>query len=187
MNTKKIVITGGPSTGKTSVIQELGNRGYYCIPELVRSLTAAEAAAEIMESIITNPILSVKNPVEFNNKLLEGRIAQYRSAEKTDYDIVFFDRGIPDVHSYMNCFGQPYDKAFELPAQRFRYDRVLLMPPWREIYATDSERFESFEASERIFTSLEKTYQNFGYEITLIPKASVTERTDFILDLVNPN
>lgn len=186
MNTKKIVITGGPSTGKTSVIQELENRGYYCIPELVRSLTATEAAAENMESIITNPILSVKDPVAFNNKLLEGRIAQYRSAEKSDDNIIFLDRGIPDVHSYMNCFGQPYDKAFERPAHRFRYDLVLLMPPWREIYATDAERFESFEASERIFTALEKTYRNFGYEITLIPKGSVTERTDFILDLVNP-
>ncbi len=186
LNTKKIVITGGPSTGKTSVILALKNRGYCCIPELVRSLTAAEKDAKNMGSIITNPILSVRDPVAFNNKLLEGRIAQYRSAEKTDYNIVFFDRGIPDVHSYMNCFGQSYDNAFELPAHTFRYDRVLLMPPWREIYAADAERFESYEESERIFTSLEKTYQNFGYEITLIPKGSVTERMDFILDLVIP-
>ncbi len=186
MNTKKIVITGGPSSGKTSVILALENRGYYCIPELVRSLTAAENDAENAGSIITNPILSVKDPVAFNHKLLEGRIAQYRSAEKTDYNIVFFDRGIPDVHGYMTCFGQQYDEAFERPAHIFRYDRVLLMPPWREIYATDAERFESYEESERIFTSLEKTYQNFGYETTLIPKGSVSERTDFILDLVNP-
>lgn len=186
MKTKKIVITGGPSTGKTSVIQELENRGYYCIPELVRSLTAAEKEEENMGSIIGNPILSVKDPVEFNNKLLQGRIAQYESVLHTDKKIVFFDRGIPDVHSYMNCFGQQFDEAFEAPVHSFRYDTILLMPPWSEIYATDAERFESYEESERVFSSLEKTYQNFGYEITLIPKGSVTERTDFILDLVNP-
>ncbi len=180
------MITGGPSTGKTSVIKALENRGYFCIHEIVRSLTAAEKGADSIEDFTTNPILSVKDPVAFNNKLLEGRIAQYESVEETDKKIVFFDRGIPDVHSYMNCFGQRYDKAFERPARSFRYDRVLLMPPWREIYATDAERFESYEASERIFTALERTYRNFGYEINLIPKASVKERTDFILDLVNP-
>lgn len=180
------MITGGPSTGKTSVIQELENRGYYCIPELVRSLTAAEKGEKHMGSIITNPILSVKDPVAFNTKLLEGRIAQYESVANTDEKIVFFDRGIPDVHSYMNCFGQQFDEAFERPVHSFRYDTIFLMPPWSEIYATDAERFESYEASERIFTFLKKTYQNFGYEITLIPKGGVKERTDFILDLVNP-
>lgn len=180
------MITGGPSTGKTAVIQELEHRGYHCIPELVRSLTAEVKDVEKRDSIIVNPILSVKNPMEFNTKLLKGRIAQYQSAENSNDNLIFLDRGIPDVHSYMNCFGQPYDKAFERPAHRFRYDQVLLMPPWREIYAADAERFESFEESERIFTALEKTYHNFGYEISLIPKGSVMERTDFILDLVNP-
>lgn len=138
-----------------------------------------------MESIVTNPILSVKDPVEFNIKLLEGRVAQYVSVEKTDEKIVFFDRGIPDVHAYMNCFGQHYDEVFERPGYNFRYDRVLLMPPWREIYATDAERFESYEESVRIFTSLKKTYQNFGYDVILIPKGSISERTDFILDELN--
>ena len=185
LNTKKIVITGGPSTGKTSVIHELGNRGFSCIPELVRNLTAAAKKGNHAESFETNPILSVKNPATFNQKLLDGRIAQYEDAEKAERNIVFFDRGIPDVHAYMHCFGQSYDEAFERPAHSFRYDRVLLMPPWSEIYATDNERFESYAASVRIFTFLKKTYQSFGYEISLVPKGSVSERTDFILDLVN--
>ena len=180
------MITGGPSTGKTSVILELENRGCFCIPELVRSLTVAEAAAKNVESIIVNPILSVKDSVEFNKKRLNGRIGQYRSVEKPEEKVVFFDRSIPDVHAYMTCFGQEYTKDFERPAHSFRYDQVLLMPPWREIYATDSERFESYSTSERIFTALEETYRNFGYEITLIPKGSVMERTDFILDMINP-
>ena len=179
------MITGGPSTGKTSVIQELEHRGYRCIPELVRGLTAAEKNANAEETMVTNPILSVKDPYAFNNKLLQGRIAQYRSAENTDGELVFFDRGIPDTHAYMACFGQSYDAAFERPAYDYRYHQILLMPPWRDIYNTDSERFESFEESERIFTALKNTYQDFGYAITLIPIGSVTERTDFILDLVN--
>ncbi len=180
------MITGGPSTGKTSVIEALENRGCFCIHELVRSLTAAEKGTNANEDFTTNPILSVKDPVAFNTKLLEGRIAQYKSVEETDKKIVFFDRGIPDVHAYMHCFGQQYNEGFERPGFDFRYDHILLMPPWVEIYTTDDERFESYGESERIFTSLEKTYRNFGYETTLIPKASVEDRTDFILDLIHP-
>ena len=179
------MITGGPSTGKTSVIEALEKRGYYCVHELIRSLTAAVKETDNFKDLTANPILSVKDSLAFNTKLLEGRIAQYKSVKETDCNIVFFDRGIPDVHAYMNCFGQPYDQTFELPAQSFRYDLVLLMPPWREIYATDAERFESYEASEGIFTALENTYRDFGYDTILVPKASVMERTDFILDVVN--
>jgi len=186
LKAKKIVITGGPSTGKTSVIKDLERRGHFCIHELVRGLTAAEKEHNNAGNFTTNPILSVKDPAEFNNKLLEGRIAQYESVAKTDEKVVFFDRGIPDVHAYMSCFGQQFDEGFERPGYDFRYDLVLLMPPWLEIHTTDNERFESYEASERIFTSLKITYESFGYKTILIPKGSVTERTDFIMDLVNP-
>ncbi|MGB7395972.1 MAG: ATP-binding protein, partial [Pricia sp.] len=152
-NLKRIVITGGPSTGKTAVIEELEKRGHICIPELVRSMTAAEKQDDGTNNLMTNPILSVKNPEKFNQRLLDGRVAQYRSTEKIyaakeDVELVFFDRGIPDVHAYMRCFGQAYDETFERPAHQFRYDRVLLMPPWREIYRTDNERFESSEDSD---------------------------------------
>lgn len=186
MKTEKIVLTGGPSTGKTSVINALEDMGHLCIHELVRQMTAAEKENDGNQDFVANPILSVQDPVAFNNMLLEGRIEQYKSIAKKDVEVVFFDRGIPDVHSYMNCFGQTYDKAFERPAHDFRYDRVFLMPPWREIYTNDAERFETYEESERIFTALKKTYQKFGYEVISIPKASISERMDFILNMINP-
>lgn len=185
LNPKRIVITGGPSTGKTSVIESLEAQGFFCIPELVRSLTAAEAGNNGSDALSTNPILSVKNPKDFNSKILEGRIAQYESTTETNEKIVFFDRGIPDVHAYMTCFGQKFDTEFERPGHQFRYDLILLMPPWQEIYESDNERFESYEESERIFSSLEQTYRKFKYEISLIPHASIAERTDFILNLIH--
>ena len=36
---KKILITGGPGTGKTSLVNELKNNGYLCSEEIVRDLT----------------------------------------------------------------------------------------------------------------------------------------------------
>lgn len=179
---KKIVITGGPSTGKTSVIQNLEARGFACVHELVRSLTANEKNGTNKQVFTVNPIVSVDDPIKFNNQLLSGRVEQYKNAEKATDEVIFFDRGIPDVHAYMNCFGQSYDKAFEAPAYTYRYDRILLMPPWQDIHVVDEERFESFEVSQKIHEHLKETYRYFGYSPTIVPKGTIEERTAFIID-----
>ena len=36
---KKILITGGPGTGKTSLVNELKNNGYLCSEEIAVSYT----------------------------------------------------------------------------------------------------------------------------------------------------
>lgn len=181
---KKIVITGGPSTGKTSVIQNLEAKGFTCVHELIRSMTASEKNDANIGRFTTNPILSVDDPATFNRQLLDGRIEQYTSSEKGHRNVIFFDRGIPDVHAYMNCFGQSYDKAFEVPAYQFRYQQVLLMPPWQDIHVVDEERFESFEESKKIHAYLKDTYENFGYTPIIVPKGSIEQRTAFIIDFL---
>lgn len=185
LNPLKVVITGGPSTGKTSVIDLLEKKGYFCVHELIRSMTSAEKKEGNEDEFITNPIVSVKDPEKFNKALLDGRVGQYQNALKKNTNVVFFDRGIPDVHAYMHCFDQSYDQDFAQPNYDYRYDHILIMPPWEEIYAVDNERFETYEESLRIFESLQSTYIKFGYDVTLIPKDSVEKRTDFILDHLN--
>ncbi|MDO6518077.1 ATP-binding protein [Zobellia uliginosa] len=185
MELKKVVITGGPSTGKTSVIEHLESKGFPCVHELIRSMTLSEKNEAGSTDFSVNPIVSVKDPKKFNQQLLEGRIKQYTSVENTTGEVVFFDRGIPDVHAYMNCFGQEYDEAFERPCHIYRYDKILLMPPWKEIHVVDNERFESFEEAERVYEYLKSTYEKVGYPITLVPKGSIEERTEFILKQLN--
>lgn len=187
MNPKKVVITGGPSTGKTSVIKNLEKKGYACVHEFIRTMTSFEKSGEDAGTFKTNPIVSVKDPKKFNQRLLNGRIKQFKTALDTATNLVFFDRGIPDVHAYMDCFGQHYDKNFERPGYAYRYDHILLMPPWREIHVVDSERFESFEEAIRVCEYLEAAYKNFGYSVTLVPKGSIEERTTFILNHLELN
>ncbi|MGB5418614.1 AAA family ATPase, partial [Algibacter sp.] len=38
MSTKKIVITGGPGTGKSTLVNELINRGHICLEEISRQV-----------------------------------------------------------------------------------------------------------------------------------------------------
>ncbi|WP_298533455.1 ATP-binding protein [uncultured Algibacter sp.] len=182
MKAKKIVITGSAGTGKTSVIDFLKTKGFHCFEEVIRTLTS-EAKNEVDASDhISNPIVFAKDPLDFNTRLLNGRIDQFNQAKSIDKKIYFFDRGIPDVLAYMDFFNQTYDEAFIKACNNYTYTNVFLLPPWKAIYKTDSGRFESFAEVIQIHEHLKTTYLKFGYHITEVPFGSIESRTDFILD-----
>ncbi|TMM57548.1 ATP-binding protein [Maribacter algarum] len=182
LNTKRVVITGGPSTGKTAVIDVLEQKGYHCLEEVIRAMTLAKKENESDVVFETNPIVSVTEPMAFNQMILDARIAQYESTANNSEEIVFFDRGIPDVLAYMDCFQQEYGKPFTEACKNNLYDVIFLMPPWKEIHVVDNERFESYEESLRIHECLEKSYSSFGYDVQIVPKDTILNRVDFILE-----
>ena len=127
----------------------------------------------------------VADPLAFNQMILKARLAQYEKAITCKESIVFFDRGIPDVLAYMDCFDQVYGAEFEDAARSNPYDLIFLMPPWREIHVVDNERFESFEESLLVNTCLLNRYTALGYDVQVVPKNTVADRVDFILDFLN--
>ncbi|MCM4166558.1 RecBCD enzyme subunit RecD [Arenibacter antarcticus] len=175
MNIKKIVITGGPSTGKTSIINKIEALGYFCFEEISREITL-EARNEGI------PHLFKSDPLLFSERIMEGRIRQFKAGDKIEKPIVFYDRGIPDVVAYMDCFGQTYDQHFEDNCKAHRYDYIFLLPPWKEIHASDNVRYESYEEALRIHSFLEATYREYGYSIIDVPKETVDGRVNFILN-----
>ncbi len=183
--TKKVVITGGPGTGKTSVIASLEAAGYLCFHEIIRNMTL-EAKKEISsEALSSNPIDFVSDPMEFNLRLLNGRVAQYKSASDQLHPMVFFDRGVPDVLAYMNYFGQAYGQKFVNACKENRYDEIILLPPWEAIYVSDNERMESFEEAIAIHYQLQTTYESLGYSPVIVPEGTVGKRTTWILEKLN--
>jgi len=173
----KIVITGGPGTGKSSVIEELVKRKYACMPEISREVTLNAREKGIEQLFLTKPLL-------FSELLLEGRINQYIESEKKNNDLVFFDRGIPDVHAYMNYISIDYPSSYIYKSNLYRYKYIFLMPPWEEIYISDNERYENFEQALAIHNHLERTYKELNYKIIEVPTGTVEERTDFILTCI---
>lgn len=182
MSSRKIVITGGPSTGKTSIINYLEQQGFTCLHEVIRAMTLEKKAEEVETVFKSNPIISVADPATFNQRILDARIAQYSSVSDSLEEIIFFDRGIPDVLAYMDCFDQKYDLAFERAVENHIYDAIFIMPPWKEIHTSDNERFESYEESVLVYECLFNCYTRFGYDVHLVPKTDVAQRANFILD-----
>lgn len=174
---KKIVLTGGPSTGKSTLIEELARRNFTCMNEISRDVTLTARSKGIEQLFLTKPLL-------FSELLQEGRINQFLEAEKDSSEIIFFDRGIPDIHAYMNYIGVDYPKSYHLKSSYYIYDYVFLMPPWEQIYITDSERYESFEQALAIHNHLERVYKKLNYNIIEVPFGTVEERANFILDKI---
>lgn len=178
MSTKKIVITGGPGTGKSSIVNELKKRGYVCFDEISRQVTLEARKNGIEQLFLTQPLL-------FSELLLEGRLKQFYEADSYRDTTVFLDRGLPDVLAYMDYFNSIYPQQFIETCQNNRYTAVFILAPWEAIYQSDSVRYESFEQAELIHQHLLKTYKNFNYNLLDVPFDTVKKRTDFILDVVN--
>lgn len=171
---KKIVITGGPGSGKSVVINELKQRDFMCMPEISREVTLSARKNGIEQLFINDPIL-------FSKMLLEGRKLQYLEAEQTGAQIVFFDRGLPDVNAYLDYSRIHYDDYFHRTAEEHTYHKIFIMPPWFDIYEIDTERYENFDQAKEIYLHIEKIYLKLGYNLISVPLGSVEERVDFIL------
>lgn len=174
---QKIVITGGPGTGKSTIIEELAKRNFSCMKEISREVILNARKNGTEQLFLTKPLL-------FSELLLEGRINQFIEAEKKNEKLVFFDRGIPDVHAYMNYISIDYPKTYFIKSNLHRYNYIFLMPPWEEIYISDNERYENFEQALAIHNHLERTYKELNYNIIEVPTGTVNARTNFILDCI---
>ena len=177
MKKRKIVITGGPGTGKSSIIHKLEDNGENCLHEISRQVTLEAQKEGIAQLFLEKPLL-------FSEKLLEGRLAQFHEASDFDSDHIFIDRGLPDVVAYMDYFDTDYPEVFNKTCELHRYDQIFILPPWKEIYISDNERYESYEEALKISSYLYSTYKRYGYEPIEVPKLSVEERTNFILNKI---
>jgi len=182
---QKIVIAGGPGTGKTSVINHLEEKGYLVLHEVIRTMTLEAKKKGIIEDNASNPIDAVDDPLSFNTKILEQRIAQYHQALNSNEKLVFLDRGVPDVIAYMDFFGQEYGAIFIDACIACKYDYVFICPPWEEIYKSDNERFETFEEALKIHHCLVNSYKRFNFNMIEVPLLSIPERANFILNYLN--
>jgi len=178
LNTRKIVITGGPGTGKSSIINELKKRGQICFDEISRQVTLEAREKGIEQLFLTQPLL-------FSELLLKGRLKQFHDADEYEGETIFLDRGLPDVLAYMDYFESNYPVEFVETCQNNRYDQVFVLAPWQEIFVSDTVRYENFEQAELIHKHLLNSYKNFGYHLLDVPFESIEKRSNFILDALN--
>lgn len=168
------VLTGGPGSGKTTLIEALRSTGFA---------TSVEAGRGIIrdQSAISGPALPWNNPALFAELMLSWELRSYQAATEQPGP-VFFDRGVPDVIGYLRLTGLPVPEHVKIAARRFRYaGRVFVAPPWPDIFQQDGERRQTLDDAERTYHALVGVYAELGYELVPLPLAPVEARLQFVL------
>ncbi|MCG7623997.1 AAA family ATPase [Epibacterium sp. Ofav1-8] len=167
------VVTGGPGTGKTSLITELACRGFHTVPESGRTIIREEMASG-------GDALPWADRTAYAERLLERDLRTYSAARALSGPTIF-DRGIPDTLGYLKLCGLPVPPHVAAAAKAAHYNRrVFLAPFWDEIFTQDSERKQTRAEAEATCAVLRETYTALGYKITELPCTDIVTRADFV-------
>lgn len=171
-NPLRVVITGGPGSGKTTILNTLKKRGYTVFEEISREI--------IRHSLATgSDVLPWKNLNEFTKVVFQKRAQQYYDCKE---GICFYDRSVVDSISYLPLDNLKPDTEMKTWIKNNSYFKTaFIAPPWREIYNRDSERKEDWDTAQRIYQLLCETYRQYGYTLIPIPLYTPDKRADFIL------
>jgi predicted ATPase len=168
------VITGGPGSGKTSLLEALHRRGY------ARSIEAGRGIIQDQMAIAGRALPWI-DPLLFAELMLCWEMRSYHLAQEITGPM-FFDRGVPDVLGYLRLLNIPAPEHMKKAAELFCYNHtVFIAPPWPEIFCQDRERKQDFDEAARTHDSMVATYTALDYELVELPRTSVAERVDFIL------
>ena len=170
----RFIFAGGPGAGKTTVLDVLQARGFYCVPDVARAIIKAR----LESGLSPRP-----EPSEFANGIFDTDVANYQAAPSSE--VCFFDRGVVDSLGMLRHCNVLSEDEIDLNLRRYPYNEVVfLFPPWEEIYRTDGERDQTFAESVRVFGSVKSWYSRCGYQNQEVPFGTSEERVTFVENYV---
>lgn len=170
-----IVVTGGPGSGKSSLIDAMAQRGFRTMPEAGRAIIRDQIR-------IGGKALPWADRELFAELMLGWELRSYHEALARDA-LVLMDRGIPDVIGYLTLCGLPVPAHFEAAAKTYPYNkRVFLAPYWDAIFTQDTERKQDKQEAEATGMVMAETYGRLGYQIVELPLVGIEQRADFVAE-----
>lgn len=172
MDTRWYVLAGGVCSGKTATAEALRARGYRVMPEIAREVIEEEfKKGKSIETILRDEVF------EFQIEVF--RRQQEREKDLPKGEVIFFDRGMPDIRAYLTHYNipEPADIAEALAQVSYRNVFLLASLPMEE----DPARTETADERAVIHALLEDAHASLGLPITHIPVAPVEERVERIL------
>ncbi len=183
-----LVITGGPSVGKTSIINELEEMG---------EITCREAATDIIADYQAKGIHKPWELSGFETEIYLEKVRREKDsvqqARLSDKNKVFTDRGLLDTLVYLEVNDKLHTQEYALVSDHLAtlnlkeyYEAVFFVEPHsgsKFIADNTGVRHEDTDESLRLGEEVRKVYQNAGIPTIVVPPyMTPKERAEFILD-----
>lgn len=175
MNNNWYVITGGPSTGKTTLLNLLSDRGYRVVPE---------AARTVIDSYLAQGI-SVEE-LRSDEKRFQEQVVQLKADIEATLDphvITFFDRGMHDSDAYLRYYDFDIEEWVSDHIQNASYKKVFLLDQLHH-YKSDYARVEDETFRRHIGTLLQSAYEQNNIPVEIVPDIGLENRLNHILNSI---
>lgn len=165
------VITGAPSSGKTTIVKLLEAKGFDVVYEAARIYIDQEMKkGKSLKQIRKNELL-------FQKKVLKLKIECEKKLPKEK--IIFFDRGIPDSEAYYRMYRKENDVFLRKAVINCSYKKTFLFEMIG--HKPDYARVENRKQQAQINDFLIEVYKKIGVPLVVVPKMPIGKRLDYVL------
>lgn len=176
---KRVILTGTPGCGKTSIIQGLDKRGYSIV---------TEAATDVIDDEQLHGTPEPWLKADFIDKIIAVQKQRQLQAANVKTDLQFYDRSPLCTYALSIYLGFEPSSVLLEEIERIKkneiYERQVLFVENLGYCEPSKARQISFEQAlvfEKIHADV---YLKFGYECVTVPAAAVNKRIETVLGLV---
>lgn len=172
---KKVVLTGGAGSGKTTTINRFQQLGYLTVPE---------TAIDVMDA---TPTLRSVDQFAFQQKVVDLQIereAAIPADESQDIDsqYVFLDRSVIDSMAYCLLRDTPQPPGLDAACQATDYHAVFALETLNNFPdRPETGRTSTQAMSRQTYDLLFEAYSRYEYTVISIPDQPVEERIQLVL------
>jgi predicted ATPase len=165
------VITGAPSCGKTTLIDQLAGEGFQTVPETAHEyLEKEKASGRTLQDIFKDRFELQRIFIEIQSNI-EGKLESE--------EMIFLDRALPDSLTFNRLVG--IDPNELLPdCFHNRYKSIYILDPLP--YDKDGVRDEDAANVDFLDEWLERDYRSLGYQVLRVPVLPPPERLAYVLE-----
>lgn len=189
----KVVLTGGPGSGKTEVLEKLNT---YFTEQGFKVIVAEETATHLKEMGINN----LKSDVDYQELIIsyqifkENMIDRYLQMNSEDNIIVIYDRALLDSCAYISsekieCICQRLNFEWNETDILNKYDMILALVSRKDFYTIENNiaRAENFEQAKSLGIKTLKYWEKHQNFNVIEPQDTIEEKQDLAISIIEKN
>ncbi len=159
--------TGGPGTGKTTLLAEFARGGFATAPESGRAVVCDHPE-------FATPHRTADQQRRFAALVLERDRRTLEWAREQPGPVIFDRTAVDNLGDGLG------DEARALARSVLLAGPVALLPVWPAIFTTDAERRWSLEQARAIEMRVRGAYEVLGHRVVEVPHGTVKERVGWV-------